>query len=341
MRIGIVGAGGVAERHARVLEQFDDVQVVGVADVNPVRAEAVAGRHGARVYADHDRMLADAALDALYVCVPPFAHGPAELAAIAAGVPFFVEKPVALDEAVGEEVSARLAERPVLTATGYHWRGLDTVEQARALLEDHPAGLVVGSWFGSTPPVAWWSRRDRSGGQTIEQTTHILDLARALVGEVSEVAAVAARRGDDPNRHPTAAPNRHPGPDVPDVTAATLRFASGAIGSFASTCLLPGLKSAGLAIYSTGLSLELSETALRVDRGQGVEVVLPTADPRVRVDRDFVDAIRDPDGASRVLVDYDEALRTHRLACAVVRSADEGRPVRLGEGVAAAALAHA
>lgn len=336
VRIGIVGAGGVAERHARVLEQFEDVRVVGVADVDPARAEALAARHDARVYADHDRMLADAALDALYVCVPPFAHGPAELAAIAAGLPFFVEKPVALDEAVGDEVSARLAERPVITATGYHWRGLDTVEQAWALLREHPAGLVVGSWFGSTPPVAWWSRRDRSGGQTIEQTTHVLDLARALVGEVDEVAAVAARRsrGEDPTSDPTA-------PDVPEVTAATLRFASGAIGSFASTCLLPGLKSAGLAIYADGLALELSETALRVDRGQGVEVVLPTADPRVRVDRDFVAAVRDPDRASGVLVDYDEALRTHRLACAVVRSAEEGRPVRLGEGAPAGALARA
>lgn len=319
VRIGIVGAGSVAARHAGVLGGIEDVEIVGVADVDPERAAALAARHGARVYDGHDRLIDEGVLDALYVCVPPFAHGPAELAAIAAGVPFFVEKPVALDEAVGEAVAGRLAERPVVTATGYHWRGLDTVEQAAALVAADPARLVVGSWLGATPPVAWWSRRDRSGGQTIEQTTHLLDLARALAGEVDEVYAVAARvpRDSDPA-----------GTDVPQVTAATLRFASGAVGSLSSTCLLPGLRSAGLACYGEGLSFELTEGALRVDRGEGIEVVLPSVDPRQRVDRDFVAAVRGDGGG--VLVDYDEALRTHRLACAVVRSAEEGRPCRPG-----------
>ena len=48
LRIGIIGAGNVAARHAEVLSGFDDVRLAGVADTDPARAEALAALHGAR-----------------------------------------------------------------------------------------------------------------------------------------------------------------------------------------------------------------------------------------------------------------------------------------------------
>src|SRR6266516_7255360 len=93
-RIGFVGAGAVATRHARTLAGFDDVQVVAVADPAVERAGRLAGEVGASAYDDWRPMLERERLDALYVCVPPFAHGPPELAAVEAGLPFFVEKPL-------------------------------------------------------------------------------------------------------------------------------------------------------------------------------------------------------------------------------------------------------
>src|SRR5919204_6095238 len=134
-------------------------------------------------------MLEREALDALYVCVPPFARGAPELAAIDAGLPLFVEKPVAIDLPTAEAIAGRLERRPVVTCAGYHWRWLDTFERARDLLAANPARLALCSWLDKVPPPAWWLRRGGSGGQTIEQTTHVLDLARALVGEVVEVHA--------------------------------------------------------------------------------------------------------------------------------------------------------
>jgi myo-inositol 2-dehydrogenase/D-chiro-inositol 1-dehydrogenase len=89
-RVGLVGAGGVAQRHARVLTGFEDVELIGVTDVAPEAAAALADTHGARTFRDVAELLA-AGPDAVYVCVPPFAHGPAEEAVIAAGVPMFVE----------------------------------------------------------------------------------------------------------------------------------------------------------------------------------------------------------------------------------------------------------
>ncbi len=90
-RIGIVGAGGVGARHARVLAGLPDAEVVAIADTELERARAVAAEHGAHAHAGHEALLAAEALDAVYVCVPPFAHGAAERAVLDAGLADLVE----------------------------------------------------------------------------------------------------------------------------------------------------------------------------------------------------------------------------------------------------------
>jgi predicted dehydrogenase len=317
-RIGMIGAGAVATRHADTLLGFGDVQLVAVADPAAGRARRLAERTGAAAYDNWLPMLERERLDAVYVCVPPFAHGAPELAAIEAGLPFFVEKPLAIDLETAESIAARLDGTGLVTCAGYHWRWLDTFELAQELLAGNPARLALGYWLDKVPPPPWWVRRDGSGGQTIEQTTHVLDLARALVGEVTEVHAAGGR----------VDPAALPGTDVDEVTTATLRFATGAVGTVTSTCLLKRLHRAGLHLYTQGLALELSESELVVDDGGGNRAVHPAGgDARPRPDRDFVDAVRG--GPDRIRVPYPEALRTHRLACAITRSADEGRTVAL------------
>lgn len=313
-RIGLIGAGGVAQRHARVLSGLPDVQVVGVTDVAEGAAAGLAEQHGGRAFPDVEALLNEG-LDAAYVCIPPFAHGPAERAVIAAGVPLFVEKPIALDLGTAQELAGLVAERAILTAVGHHWRYLGVVEQARAVLRDRPVRLVTGAWLDKVPPVGWWPHRDRSGGQIVEQAAHVLDLLRHLVGEVVEVTAVADAR-----------PPAVPGADVDSASAATLRFAGGAVGTLAATCVLGWKERAGLEIYADGLALSISETGLTVRTADGLDTV--DSDPesaRIAVDRAFVDAVRGQ--GDDIRVPYAEALRTHALALAVAESAATGRPV--------------
>jgi predicted dehydrogenase len=310
VRIGMVGAGAVAARHVRTLLAMDGVEVAAVADPALERARALAAEAGAAVHPNHMELLETERLDAVYICVPPFAHGPPELAVLDAGLPMFVEKPVAIDQETATTIAIRLAERPVLTCTGYHWRWLDIFDRAAGLLADRPARLVQCSWLDKVPPPPWWLRRDGSGGQTIEQTTHVLDTARALAGNVTEVHAYAEAA--------------LPAADISAVSVATLRFASGAVGTVASTCLLPRLHRAGVHIVADGLSLELTETQLLVENGRR-EVWTADADARPRPDRDFIAAVRG--GEDRIRVPWPEAYRTHLVACAITRSADEGRPL--------------
>jgi predicted dehydrogenase len=311
VRIGVVGAGAVAARHVRTLLAMDGVEVAAVADPALGRVKELAAEAGGAAYPNHMELLATERLDAVYICVPPFAHGAPELAVIDAGLPMFVEKPVAIDQETAATIAARLAGRPLLTCTGYHWRWLDIFDRAADLLADRPARLVQCFWLDKVPPPPWWQRRDGSGGQTIEQTTHVLDTARALAGDVVEVHAFGSR-----------APAEE---EIDEVSVASLRFASGAVGTVASTCLLPRLHRAGVHVVADGLSLELTETELVVEEGGRRDAWVADADARPRPDRDFVAAVRG--GEDRVRVPWPEAYRTHVLACAITRSAAEGRPL--------------
>lgn len=311
LRIAVVGAGGVAARHVRILSSFDDAEVVAVADPVPAAAEKLAATTGATAYAGAEQALDATRPDAVYVCVPPFAHGEPERAALDRGLPLFVEKPLGVDLDVAEELALLVEKAGVPTGTGYHWRCLDTVERAREVLGRSPARLVQGRWLDKVPPPAWWASRELSGGQVVEQLTHVLDLARLLVGEVVGAAAVGSRVDSSPG-------------DVDDVTAATLRFGSGAVGTLAASSLLGGKHAADLRTVSAdGTVLTISETELRI----GTETVRPAVDPHTAVDREFLDTVLGRRDATRA--PYREALATHRVGVALARSAATGTAVAL------------
>ncbi len=315
IRVGLVGAGGVGARHARVLSGFEDVELTGIWDADEGAAAALAADVGAPVASGLAPLL-DSRPDAVWLCVPPFAHGDLELAVVRAGLPLFVEKPLSADLEVAERVARAVAAAGLPTATGYHWRHLDTVVRARDALAGAAVRLVDARWWGTTPPPAWWSRADRSGGQVVEQATHVLDLLRVLAGEVDEVVG-------------SAAPSTREGRDVPDATAAVLRLASGAVGTVSTSCVLPAPTAAGLEVVADGTWVHLTETALRVRTRDGDEDTAPTVDPRTAVDRAFVDVVAGrpaPPG----LVDVAEALATHRLACAIAEATRTGATVRVG-----------
>jgi myo-inositol 2-dehydrogenase/D-chiro-inositol 1-dehydrogenase len=314
-RIGLVGAGYIAGRHVDSLTCIDGVAVVGVADPLPDRAGRLADRTGATAYAGWDQLLDAEELDALYVCVPPYAHGQVEEAAVDRGIPLFVEKPLSRDIATAEALAARIDDAGLLAAVGYHWRYLDTLEHARDVLAGAPARMVLGAWLDKAPRVGWWARQERSGGQTIEQATHLFDIARVLVGEAESGWAAGSRSPDGPG-------------DILDVCTAVLRFESGAVGSFANSCLLPRGVRIGVELVAPGLALWLTERQLVISDGDGERTMPATVDPIAAEDRAFVAAVRGDGGDVRA--PYRDALRTHRLATTVAAAAFGGGTVDLG-----------
>ena len=335
LRVAVVGTGFIARKHLAALTGealHDEVEVVAVGDAAGDRAEAVAAGTGARAYDDGLALLQTEELDAVGLCVPPAAHGPLELAAVARGLPFFVEKPLDVDLEVALQVAAAVRERGLLTCVGYHWRSLSTVEQARALVREAPVQALAGRWLDSTPPVPWWSRRAGSGGQLVEQTTHLVDLVRHLAGEVVRVTAVEG--------HLSRA--QHPGADAPTASAVLLQLASGAVGTLTSSCLLDRRHEVALQLVSEGRLLTLGERTLsdhdlHVAGADGEQHVHTAEEPVAREDAAFVAALRT---GSPVPAPYADAVRSHAVAVAADRSARAGGvpvPVEpLLEGVAGA-----
>ncbi|MFG3436230.1 Gfo/Idh/MocA family protein [Nonomuraea sp. NPDC047897] len=310
IRVGIIGAGNVAARHADVLSGFPDVTIAGIADTDLRRAEALALRHGTPAYGGHAELLNAGDLDAVYVCVPPFAHGKPEQDVLSCNLPIFVEKPLSLTLETAKNIASEIERRGLPSAVGHHWRYLDIVERARDLLAGRPVRLAIGHWLDKVPPVGWWLDPALSGGQVVEQAVHVLDLARLLVGEVEMVHAVPAANTVDG--------------EVDRAVAAVLRFSEGAAGMLATTCLLHHKHRVGLEVHADGIALDLTETRLTVD---GETTVQDDGQAKTRVSRTFIDAVQGKDADVRVT--YREALRTHELALAVARSAAESRPVVL------------
>jgi myo-inositol 2-dehydrogenase/D-chiro-inositol 1-dehydrogenase len=311
-RIGFIGTGGVASRHATVLAGFPDVRLVAATDPDPGRCAEFARTTGAQAVEDAGALV-EQELDAVYVCVPPFAHGDPERVVAAAGLPVFIEKPLAVDQDGAERVGAELAAAGVLTRVGHHWRCGEPVRAARELLAGRTVRSVAGWWLDKVPPVPWWTDAARSGGPLVEQAVHVLDTARLLAGEVTEVCAMSA--------------GPLPGGTVDTATAALLRFASGAVGTVGTTCVLDEKHRAGLEVVADGLVVGLGEDWLEVH--DGTRRHRAEFDPwpaKVAADRAFVDAVLGRSGDPGAgPPDHAEALRSHRVACALVRAIRSGR----------------
>lgn len=314
LRLGLIGAGWIAGLHLEALARLGRTELVGVVSGTGAGATALSARWGGRVYPDLEQMLDDARIDVAYVCVPPFQAVASGERLVDRGIPFLTEKPLAADDGAGPvRLGAAIERARLVVAVGYHLRALDILPAVREQLAARPPELVVGHWLGGTPTPAWWSRTDQGGGQVVEQATHLYDLARHLMGEANVVCAASSR---DRN-------GASPGVDVADQTAATLRFASGALGSFANTRRLAS-ESVEVVFTSTGLMT----TMWKGDRGQGDWHVRfedeegrderhAEGDPYETQAVAFLDAVEATDPA-RVLCTYDDALRTDRLTRAVV-----------------------
>ncbi len=226
MRIAFVGTGNIARQHGQGLTNQENVEFVAGYDAIPGRARAFTEDFGGQPYESLPEMLDEAAPEAVWVCLPPFAHGEAEMALLERGIPFLVEKPVSNSMQTAREIAKKVEETGTLVAAGYMNRYRRGVNRARELLVDDPAVLVHGAWIGGTPGVPWWREKALSGGQIVEQTTHIFDLVRYLVGEPETVCAQAAR----------GFVRDLPDYDVEDASAVTVRFAGGAVGSLMSCC---------------------------------------------------------------------------------------------------------
>ncbi|MGI8714524.1 MAG: Gfo/Idh/MocA family protein [Solirubrobacteraceae bacterium] len=234
MRVGLLGAGWIAESHVAHIQAADDADLVAVCDLDADRAGVVAGP-AAAIYGDWEQMLERESLDALWVCTPPLHHRAPTIIALERGIHVYLEKPIARDLADGEAIVAAAESSHAVCAVGYMWRGTELLQRAReSVALDHVAMLVSRN-YGPVAGRGWFMDRAQSGGQILERASHHIDLQRAIAGDVTAVQASGATI---PLAQFGAAGGT--GLGIEDALAIVLHFASGAEGTISVAWTAPG-----------------------------------------------------------------------------------------------------
>lgn len=329
VKLGFIGSGGIVDSHLEQgLKDFKDVEFVGWCDLNEATAAARKEQVGGKgeIFTDAGKMLDRAKPDAVFIMLPPFAHGKTEDLVVARKLPFFIEKPVAIDLKTARRTAKGVKKHRLITSVGYMTRYRQSVQRVRAILAKQKPVYLHGGWVGGGPQKyqgiwRWWVQKDKSGGQFLEQTTHTTDLARYLFGDVTHVYAVAVH-------------NRKRRPSfytIEDASMVQLTFASGAAGNLVSSCSTS---------QGGGVRLEVQATDMRAmftDWEQGVEIDLPGGE-RITIpgednifaleDRAFIDSVKA--GKNRgILATYDDGLAATEIAVAANRSMKTGKVIEI------------
>ncbi|MBN1459612.1 MAG: Gfo/Idh/MocA family oxidoreductase [Armatimonadetes bacterium] len=320
VRIGFVGTGGITKwSHFPALKEIEGVEIAGLYDVSETRAQEAASEFGGTVYADYRTMLDEAELDALFVCVPPFAHTDVEVLAAERKIHLFVEKPVVLDLEQGIRIAEAIDRSGIVSCVGYQLRYTPVAAAARQFLADKQVALVAGNRWGSVPGDEnhWWRVLERSGGMFHEMATHNMDAIRYVVGEVASVYARYSSTvlGDLPNL------------TVPDGQVIVMEFKNGATGYFSTSCALT--KGGGWASTSfilRDMMLQMSHDGLTIQPEGAATITLPDAGPSMH--ESFVHAVRTGD-RSVIRSDYADALKTAEVTLGANESARRGKSVQM------------
>jgi predicted dehydrogenase len=219
----IAGLGHMGSLHARVLSQVDGVEIIAAVDPDHGRRERFARRYRTgHIYATIDEAIEDVDVDFACLAAPAEMLPALGRAAIDAGIPMLIEKPLAADE---EEALAlvREAERHgVLLGVGHVERCNPAVLALKERLDSGAIGRIYQLQARRLSP---FPDRDAMLGVALDLASHDIDVMRYLTGsEVTRVYAETARRLHD---------------RAEDLIAATMRFDNDTAGLLQVNWLTP------------------------------------------------------------------------------------------------------
>ena len=341
VKIGFIGAGGNANWHMDTVKDIPDAKIAAVADIAFDKAEATAKKFKCTPYASHKQMLAAEKLDCCYISIPPHMHGEPEIDVTHKGLPFFVEKPLALKLDLAEDILDRIQKRGVGTCVGYQIRYLDIMDKAKEML----AGTfinAVNAHYVCGAIGGWYTRMALSGGQITEQATHLIDLMRYILGDVEWVTA-AKRQGAPVSKDTLDATALGAGSvesaaaglelheyNIWDATTLLMQFESGIPATFICSCQVPYMWDVIFDIFAMDFRLKINFSKMEIIRkvGNELKTEVVEGDTSPKIDAAFVHAVKTGDW-SGVRSDYADAVKSLSVSLAAVWSAETGETVHL------------
>lgn len=203
LRIGLVGAGNIAGKHATAYQSIrPEATVVAVADPMRELAEKVAAPFGAAVTANLAQLLDTHEVDAVDICLPHHLHADTIIAAAEAGKHVICEKPICTDLADAARIEQALRSNSVTFMAAHNQLFYGSVGLARELIRAGSLGQIYEVRINETfyadavPGSMGWrgTTATSGGGELIDTGYHPAYLARHLIGtEPVDVTAVLSQ----------------------------------------------------------------------------------------------------------------------------------------------------
>ncbi len=224
LKFGIIGCGRIAQKHAESIVALPEAELVGVCDLVPERAQAFAGKYGAKPYVDYMEMLKNPEIDVITVATPSDLHAPIGIAAAKAGKHVMVEKPMAMTLKSADELIAACREAGVKLAVIHQNRFNKSIKLMRTALNDGRFGKLThgqatvrwnrdDNYYAQAP---WRGTKLQDGGVLMNQSIHNIDLLQWMFGPVESVFG-----------YTTTMLRKI---EMEDIGVAVLKFRNGALG---------------------------------------------------------------------------------------------------------------
>jgi predicted dehydrogenase len=257
VNIALIGAGFMGKAHSNAWRQVSAFcsprltpRLKVICGLVPQQVRAAARAFGwAETVADWRAVIGRPDIHIVDICTPGDSHAEIAIAAARAGKVVLCEKPLANTVREAERMLAAVERAGVPHMISHNYRRVPAVLLARQIIRDgrigkvrHFRGMYLQDWISDPAfPLVWrLDRRTAGSGALGDIGSHVVDLARMLVGEIAEVSGLTETFIK--TRPLPGHPRRKGRVTVDDAAVALVRFASGATGSIEATRLAPGRK---------------------------------------------------------------------------------------------------
>ncbi len=240
LRIGVIGAGGIARTHTDNLIKFADVEVCAACDVNADNLALFTQKYGVtKVFDSWKTLLKEVELDAVTVCTPNGLHCQPTIDALNAGCHVLVEKPLAMNAREGQRMldAAKKNDRKLVIAFQHRFDG--RVKVIRRAFDEGVFGKiqfvrVQALRRRGIPNWGVFGRKElQGGGPLIDIGVHALEMAHYAIGTPEPEAATGntwTHLGNKPSDTFSMWPHwDHKTYNVEDLAVGHLRMKDGAV----------------------------------------------------------------------------------------------------------------
>jgi len=266
---GVIGAGGIADRRTIPgIMLAGNADLAAVMDVDTELAERVRAKYGAKnAYGSAESLLADEAVEAVYIASPVVCHMEQAVMAATAKKHVLLEKPLALTADEADEIVGLFKVQDLLLASGFMMRFHACHQEMKRIISEGKLGRVVSCraqltcWFPDMPGNWRQKKATSGGGALMDMGVHCIDLIQYITG--SKVRKVAGFSG-----------THIFGYEVEDSSSTLLELENGAYAYIDANFNIPDAAArCRLEIYGTRGSMLAEGTIGQVEGGR-LDIVL-------------------------------------------------------------------